>query len=218
MIRNIVPTPVALAMGTALAAGGGAAHAETEFYVGVFSDYINDGASDSDNNAVVQGGVEYGHASGLYLGTAMSTLADDEGQELDLYLGQVVYLGAHALDLGYTYSHYSELDDADEGELHVAVERGPLTAEVAYMVNADDSDAEGDTTVALDYVHNLDRHNRIDLGIGHAMPDDSDADDVTFWSLGVARTAGDGEISLTYASTDESGSQDLFVAGYSISF
>jgi len=50
------------------------AQAELAFNVGVFSDYLDDGESSSDNNAVVQGGIDWEDPSGFYLGTWMSTL------------------------------------------------------------------------------------------------------------------------------------------------
>jgi hypothetical protein len=54
--------------------------------------------------------------------------------------------------------------------------------------------------------------------IGYAVPDATDEDSVTFWQLGLSKSTDVGDISLTYGSTDESGSQDLFVVGYGIRF
>lgn len=216
MTRKNRMIPLAVALTTALTTS--AAHAEFTFHAGFFSDYILDGASASDNNAVVQGGVGYDFASGSYAGVFMSTLGDGNGQELTPYFGHVLYLGAHEIDFGYAYLHFSELDDADNGEVHLAVSRGPLTAVVSHVLNADDSDSVGNSELALGFEHHFDRHNRLELEVGHILHADSDEDDLTYWALGLARDAGDGTISLTYASTDENGSQNLFVAGYSVSF
>ncbi|SEP69068.1 protein of unknown function (Gcw_chp) [Ectothiorhodospira magna] len=52
----------------------GHAQAELTFNVGAFTDYIDNGESVSNNHAVVQGGVEYVHSGGLFLGVQVSTL------------------------------------------------------------------------------------------------------------------------------------------------
>jgi uncharacterized protein (TIGR02001 family) len=71
------------------------------FHVGVFSDYLDDGASASNNNAVVQGGIDYSHNSGFYSGTALSTLDDGDGQEVGLYAGYGFSVGEFDIDVGY---------------------------------------------------------------------------------------------------------------------
>ena len=54
------------------------------------------------------------------------------------------------------------------------------------------------------------------MAFGYDRP--SKDDNATFWSPGVGRTLGMGEISLTYAPRNESDARDLFVAGYTLSF
>jgi uncharacterized protein (TIGR02001 family) len=94
------------------------AHAELSFHVGVFSDYLDYGASASNNNAVVQGGIDYSHDSGFYSGTALSTLDDGDGQEVELYAGYGFSVGEFDIDVGYVYSYYPSLDDEDLGEIY----------------------------------------------------------------------------------------------------
>jgi uncharacterized protein (TIGR02001 family) len=195
-----------------------AAQAELEFNVGVFSDYLSDGVSESDNNAVVQGGVDYSHDSGFYLGTWMSTLGDGEGQEVDLYGGYEFSAGSLDFDIGYTYYYYTSRDDADLGEVNAYVSLGPVYAGLDYTVHADDSDAKGDIIWRVGAGHEIVPTISLDGEIGYFDPDAGDGDSNTFWSLGVTKSTGFGDISLTYGSTDESGSDDLFVIGYSIRF
>jgi uncharacterized protein (TIGR02001 family) len=195
-----------------------AAHAELEFNVGVFSDYLDDGASGSNNNAVVQGGVDYAHGSGLYLGTWMSTLSDGDGQEVNVYAGYAWEFGEWGLDLGYTYAWYPELDGEDNGEIGAQLLWGPVYVGLGWTTNADDSDLENDLTYTLGGELEVIPTVSVFGELGYYDPDSSSNDSLTFWSLGIGKATDYGDVSLTYGSTDESGSQDLFVVGYSIHF
>jgi uncharacterized protein (TIGR02001 family) len=75
--------------------------------VGVVSDYLFRGISQSNGNPAIQGGVDYSHSSGIYIGTWLSSISwvsDTQGPgasypvEIDLYGG---YKGSLAEDLGY---------------------------------------------------------------------------------------------------------------------
>ncbi|WP_242464118.1 TorF family putative porin [Halorhodospira halophila] len=189
----------------------------TTFEFGVFSDYLDTGESVSKNNAVAQGGIEYGHPGGPFLGTAVSTLdGNEQGQEVVPYLGYGFTAGEVDLSLAYEYAYYPEQDDADEGEVILGAGWRGLGAELAYMANADDSDAAGSIVYALGYGFDVAEDIALDATIGYDDPDDASGD--AFWELGVSRAVDVGEISLVYGSRDESGAQDVFVAGYSVSF
>ena len=216
MKKTLVNSAVAgaLMVGTA---GLSTAKAELEFNVGVFSDYILYGTSESGNNAVVQGGVDYGHESGFYVGTWWSTLGAGEGQEVDLYLGYEFGAGDVDFDIGYVYYYYPALDDADFGDIVASVGFGPVYASVNYAIHADDSDVKGSTFYAIGGEFELMPSLSLGAEIGYADP--NEGDDWTFWSLGLTKGTSMGDISLTYAQTDDSDLGDpLFVVGYSISF
>ncbi|MBK5937080.1 TorF family putative porin [Halorhodospira halophila] len=189
---------------------------QTTFEFGVFSDYLDTGKSVSDNNAVAQGAIEYGHPSGFFAGTAISSWEPDEGQEVTPYLGYGFAIGDVDLNLAYEYAYYPEGDDAYEGEIILGAGWRGFEAELAYMANADKSDAEGSVVYALGYGFNLAEDIGLDATVGYDDPDDTSGD--AFWEVGISRAVDVGEISLTYGSRDESGAQDLFVAGYSVSF
>jgi uncharacterized protein (TIGR02001 family) len=215
--QNGHPVTTGILLMSALALAN-SAHAELEFNVGVFSDYLDDGESSSGNNAVVQGGIDWQDPSGLYLGTWMSTLGDGEGQEVELYAGYEWDFGPWGLDLSYVYAIYPELDDEDNGQINVQLLWGPIYVGLDWYTNADDSDVENDLTYRLGgEVEIMPTVNALGE-LGHYDPSSSNNDNVTFWSLGISKATELGDISLTYGSTDESGSQDLFVVGYSISF
>jgi uncharacterized protein (TIGR02001 family) len=204
----------ALLVGTA---GFSTAQAELEFNVGVFSDYILWGTSASSNNAVVQGGIDYVHESGFYLGTCVSTLGAGEGQEVDLYLGYEFEAGGLDFDIGYVYYYYPALDDFDYGDLYASVGYGPVYASIQYALNADDSDFEGSMVFKLGGGFEVMPSISLDAEIGY-VDLEPDSTTWTFWSLGLTKSTGMGDISLTYAQTDESDLDPLFVVGYSLSF
>ncbi|TVQ71315.1 MAG: hypothetical protein EA372_09650 [Chromatiaceae bacterium] len=193
------------------------AQAELEFNIGVFTDYIDHGESKSNNNAVVQGGMEYTLDTGLFLGVQMSTLGEDEGQEVAPFIGYGFEVGETAFEFGYEYFYYSEIPgEKYEGEIFVAAEHGPLYGEVTYVTHAHDRDAEGDTVYLIGASHEFLPQTALFAEIGYDKPKEDD--NATFWALGVTRSTQMGDISLTYASRNESDAQDLFVAGYSLSF
>ncbi|MCA1805347.1 MAG: TorF family putative porin [Xanthomonadaceae bacterium] len=200
-------------------AGLSTAQAELEFNVGAFSDYLLWGTSASSNNAVVQGGIDWGHESGFYLGTWASTLADEAGQELDLYTGYAFAAGGIDIDLGYIYYYYPALDDFNYGDIVATVGYGPVYGTVQYALNADDSDYEGSTVFKFGGGVEVMPSIALDGELGYTEQKSADEDVTwTFWSLGLTKSTDLGDISLTYAQTDDSDLDPLFVAGYSISF
>ena len=227
MKANLKKTLVSSAVAGALVvgtAGFSTAKAELEFNVGVFSDFILWGTSASGNNAVVQGGVDYGHESGFYLGTWWSTLGDGMGQEVDVYAGYEFEAGGLDFDVGYVYYYYPALGDfdVDYGDIYASVGFGPVYASANYAIHADDSDYQGSYVLAIGGGFEIMPSISLDGEVGYTNQkavDDGDDLKWTFWSLGLTKSTGMGDISLTYAQTDDSDLGDpLFVVGYSISF
>lgn len=207
----------ALLVGTA---GFSTAQAEVEFNVGVFSDYILWGTSASDNNAVVQGGIDYSHESGFYAGTWVSTLGSGEGQEVDLYAGYTFEAGGLDFDLGYVYYYYPALDDFDYGDIYGSVGFGPFYASIQYALNADDSDFEGSLVYKVGGDFELVPSISLNAELGY-VDLEPDSTTWTFWSLGLTKSTDYGDISLTYAQNNDGdvvSDDPLFVVGYSISF
>ena len=218
MKKTLVSSAVAgaLVVGTA---GFSTAKAELEFNVGVFSDYILWGQSITENSAAVQGGVDYGHESGFYLGTWWSTLGPGEGQEVDLYAGYEFEAGGLDFDIGYVYYYYPALDKADYGDIYGSVGYGPVYFSANYAIHADESDYEGSYVLAIGGGYEIMPSISLDGELGYTKQRAEDDDDTwTFWSLGLTKSTGMGDISLTYAQTDDSDDDPLFVVGYSISF
>lgn len=219
----------ALLLGTA---GFSTAQAELEFNVGVFTDYLLWGGSASGNNAVVQGGVDYAHESGFYVGTWMSTLGDGDGQEVDLYAGYSAEFGDFGIDVGYVYYYYPVLKDANYGDIVLAASYGPVYASFNYALNADDSEYEGSRVFAVGGEFEMMPTIYLSGEIGYtkqkAVDNTGARDDTsfTFWQLGVTKSTNYGDISLTYGQNDlksndtffVNSGDPLFIVGYSITF
>ena len=84
--------------------------------VGAVTDYVFRGISQSQHQPAIQGGVDYAHSSGLYVGTWASTIewADRKdlqiqkgnNLEVDLYGGYKFNLGDVAMDVGAIRYYY----------------------------------------------------------------------------------------------------------------
>jgi uncharacterized protein (TIGR02001 family) len=77
----------------------------------IVSDYRFRGISQTYTGPAIQGGVDYAHASGLYLGNWNSNVssilfAGGSGIEMDFYGGWKKSFGDFGLDLGSIYYHY----------------------------------------------------------------------------------------------------------------
>lgn len=105
---------------------------------GLFSDYRFRGISQSKKGPAVQGGFDFAHKSGLYLGTWTSSVSDwantgGNGQELDLYGGYKYAIGAVTLDVGYLAYIYPGNTPASGNlkqgtrEFYIGASYGPFT-------------------------------------------------------------------------------------------
>ncbi len=124
-------------------------HAEASFNVGVASNYLFRGVTQTDDRAAIQGGIDFEAESGFYLGTWASNVdLDGAGYELDLYLGFATELdNGLGFDVGYIYYAYPDAspDDIDFGEIYASISYGPFSGGLAYTIHSDNSDGLFDT-------------------------------------------------------------------------
>ena len=110
----------ALAIGVGLMYGA-SAQAESSFSANVklTTDYVFQGASDSDGNPAIQGGLDWSHGTGLYAGVWGSNVASASsdtgdsvgGIELDYYAGYSRKISDRVgVTVGALYIHYPEGD------------------------------------------------------------------------------------------------------------
>jgi uncharacterized protein (TIGR02001 family) len=161
MKKTLIATSIASATSLSALILPSVAAAEVSANVGVVSNYFFRGVTQTDDSAAVQGGLDYSHESGVYVGTWASTVdfgssledTDGDGQfdtftddgtsyEVDLYLGYAGSVGDLGFDVGYIYYAYPDGEDLDFGEIYGSLTYRYFTAGLAYTVN---SDATGET-------------------------------------------------------------------------
>jgi uncharacterized protein (TIGR02001 family) len=148
MNKRLLASAVAVVLGSPFAVQA----AETPEHtvtgnLGIFSNYIFRGVSQTSEQPALQGGFDYAHKSGAYAGvwgSNVSWLSDwgastESSLELDVYGG---YKGSFAGDFGYDvgaiYYYYPGSPvgafDANTGEVYVGLSWKWLTAKVSYAL------------------------------------------------------------------------------------
>lgn len=110
--------------------------------IGVTSDYLWRGISQTDGSPAVSGGLDYKVGNGLYLGTWASNVdfGDDTTYELDGYLGFSGELSAVSYDFGYIYYAYPNGEDLDFGEVYASLGLSYFKLGLAVLAHADSAD------------------------------------------------------------------------------
>ena len=111
------------------------------FNVGAVTDYRYRGISQSRLQPALQGGADFGHKSGFYIGTWASTIkwikdaGGDANVEIDLYGGYKFNAGPVAMDVGllrYFYPGSSLPVNPDTTEAYAAGTWGPATLKYSH--------------------------------------------------------------------------------------
>jgi len=130
------PSPASTATATAPASP----HTVTGNFA-LVSDYKFRGISQTDRGPAIQGGIDYSHSSGFYLGNWTSSIASDlypnaAGVEMDFYGGFKPTIGDVTLDIGALYYYYphAKIDGQDFNtlEVYLGAAYGPISGKVWY--------------------------------------------------------------------------------------
>jgi uncharacterized protein (TIGR02001 family) len=135
---------IAVAGGAALLSISGALQAEISANIGVTSNYVWRGITQTDDEAAVQGGLDFAHDSGFYVGTWASNVDFGDGDrgsefgtgqtEWDVYAGFGGELNDFSYDIGYIHYFYPDTGNSDFGELGLKLGYGPFSAGIQYTV------------------------------------------------------------------------------------
>lgn len=120
--------------------------AELSGNIGVHSKYLLRGIFEENDDAAVQGGLDYSNDSGLYAGWWISSLGytyeapantktNERGVENNLYGGFTGEMGSIGYDIGLIQYLYVNVDDSDLTELKAALSLGPLYLQLQYLLN-----------------------------------------------------------------------------------
>lgn len=186
------------------------------YNVGVVSEYRYRGLGQTKGDPALQGGVDYTHASGFYLGawgstikwikeyaTAASTPYSAKGPiELDLYGGYKGEVSGVAYDVGYLRYQYqgNTLEKAtffsnpNTDEVYGALTAGPVTAKYSYATSNlfGTLNSKGSTYLDLSATYDLGNGYSLVPHVGRQVVKNNDASSYTDIALTLNKDLGDG--------------------------
>lgn len=193
--------------------------------VGLTSNYLWRGVTQTDDAAAISGGIDYAADSGFYAGTWASNVdfGDDASYELDFYFGFGGDLGdsGFGYDVGYIYYAYpdsSESDSSNEydfGELYGSLSYGVFSVTANYGVNNDDGAEWADSALYISADAAFEVAPGLELGLhigNYSFDDDYDDGDYTDYGVSLSK---DG-FTFAVSDTDMDNDDLKFVVSYSI--
>lgn len=137
----------------------------------VYRGMTNDAEND---NTAVQGGFDYTHASGIYLGYWGSNLdygntTTNTGFENDLIAGYAGSAGLLTYSAGLAHYHYMEVEDANGTEFSGSVGHGDVTLSVKYLLTDVAWGNTGDMYWTLDYKTALPKDFSFNASLGYSF-------------------------------------------------
>ncbi len=211
MKKTLIATSIASAVSLSALTLPSVAAAEVSANIGVVSNYLFRGVTQTDDSAAVQGGLDYEHESGFYAGTWASNVDFGPNYELDAYAGYGGSIGDLGYDVGYVYYAYPDADDSDFGELYGSLTYSYVTAGLAYTVNSQVSDGSPFDAGDLYYYAGADVPFG-DSGFSgslyygyYTFDADSSTEELDYghWTASIAKDAGDfGSFNMNFEMTD----------------
>jgi uncharacterized protein (TIGR02001 family) len=158
----------------ALSFVSGTALAEVTANGSVTNNYLWRGLTQSNNEAAVQGGLDYASESGFYIGTWASNVqyASDDGYsyEHDVYFG---WSGGEDItyDVGYLYYNYDDSQKFDFGEIYGSIGVGGFSGTLYILANteADEPSPSLDYGFGQAYYLSLDYGFELENGLGISL-------------------------------------------------
>ena len=143
-IKPVVASAVLLTTTLVSTASQAAEKKDYELFanIGLASNYIWRGVTQTSDQAAISGGIDYQRKNGIYAGTWVSNVdfggPQGRGYEQDWYVGYGFKTDQVIWDVGYKLYTYPSLDDQNFGELYANINWQFLTGGLAYTTNADD--------------------------------------------------------------------------------
>jgi len=187
MMKALTPITVAAAIAAGTLAMPMTASADLSGNIGIHSKYVLRGIFEENDNTAVQGGLDYSHDSGLYVGWWFSNLgytydADNfpdsdytgNGVENDLYAGFAGEAGGIGYDIGLIQYVYLNVDDSDLTELTATLSLGGGYVGFQYLLNDGWWGNSGDTYWKAGYAFDLPKDFGLAFDLGWYTYDDDD--------------------------------------------
>ncbi|GLX87418.1 hypothetical protein tloyanaT_36710 [Thalassotalea loyana] len=191
--------------------------------VGLTSNYLWRGVSQTDDGAAISGGIDYASDSGFYVGTWASNVdfGDDASYELDFYAGFGGEFGdGIGYDVGYIYYAYpdsAEVDSSNEydfGEIYGSLSYGAFSVTANYGLHAQDAGEvfEDALYISADAAFEVAEGLELGLHIGNYSFDLDGAEDYTDYGISLSKAG----FTLAVSDTDLDNDDMKVVISYSI--
>ena len=201
-------------LASATTAGSGVVLAESPLTanVGVTSNYMWRGVTQGNGDAAVSGGIDYAHASGAYVGTWVSSLGDQDQQELDLYAGYAFDAGPVGLDVGYIeYMYPVGNATLDFSEAYVNASFNMFSAGVALTTSKEAGGDEDDVYMYVGAEFEVKKGLTLGLTYGDYDIDGGSADDYSHYQLSLSKD----DFTFAIDDTDKTNSDARFTVSWS---
>ncbi len=213
--KKILPLAVAAGL-TAGAATTASAEDAISANVTLASDYVWRGVSQTNEDAAIQGGFDYGHDSGFYIGTWASNVnfgggLDGGSTEIDVYGGWAGDVSDNVgFDVGFIYYGYQSDTDLDFLELQAAINFFDATLGFNYTDEFGEDGPEN-LYIHAEYSRSFNDFVALDLHLGYTKTDEDDfwgGEDDTYydWLVGLTFSTPAGvDLGIAYTDTDIEG-------------
>ncbi|HSG76723.1 MAG TPA: TorF family putative porin [Burkholderiales bacterium] len=180
--------------------------------MGVFSDYRFRGVSQTFGQPAIQGGIDYAHASGFYLGNWNSNVSaisyTDGSIEMDFYGGYKFAAGPVGLDVGLLQYYYPGADSAgvkyDTLEAYVGASWKWFS--VKYSVTLDDwfgvANSDGSGYLDIGFSYEIAPKLTLSAHYGDQTVKNSSASDYSDTKIGITYDLNGWALGLAYVDTD----------------
>jgi uncharacterized protein (TIGR02001 family) len=188
---------------------------ELEFAVSAVSDYRFRGISLSDKDPAFQPSITLSHESGLYGSIWASTVAENDGSdiEVDYILGYAPSIGGFDLDVNATYYAYPGAKDLNYwefiGNVSHSVGPGSIGATFAYTPKQDDTVPKRGVYYAINGELPLGEESPFTLTASFGIEDNAFYDKKRDWSLGISADVEGFAVGLAYVDTARTGGDPL---------
>jgi uncharacterized protein (TIGR02001 family) len=177
--------------------------------VGVTSNYVFRGETQTDDGAAIQGGVDFSHEVGFYLGAWASNVdfpgANADGFEVDLYGGIKFNIGNNmALDVGYISYQYTDSNLNDVSEIYFGFIFNELS--ITYFDGDVDNTNNDYNYIDVKFSPSLPYDMKLLLHYGYK--DNEGSSNVDDASIGISKDFGAFEGSATFTTIDGTGNDD----------
>lgn len=184
--------------------------------IGLFSSYRFRGIDQTFGKPALQGGFDYSHSSGVYLGNWNSNVSEyagfpDGNLEMDFYGGYKHAFGDFGVDVGALYYYYPGSTNGfgrsvDNFEVYLGASWKFITFKYSQALTNYFDIANTKNTKYFDLSANYDLGDGwgVNGHVGYTAVSHSDALDYSDWKVGVTKDIGGYVFGLSYVDTDAS--------------